>query len=65
MSEHPRSPGEEEVGTDPGLRPTDDRLIDADVEGLVGEGEDLVPDDDRVVPEDFNEFVPDDDESEA
>ena len=42
-------------------RPTDDRLADSDVEGLLDEERDVeVPDEERVVPEDVNEHVPDD-----
>ena len=47
--------------TDPVSRPTDERLADSDVESLLDEERDVeVPDDERVVPEDVNEFVPDD-----
>jgi hypothetical protein len=48
--------------TGAGPRPTDERLVDPDVESLIDEDADIeVPDDERVVPEDVNEHVPDDD----
>lgn len=44
--------------------PSDERLADTDVEGLIEEDRPAnVPDDERVVPEDVNEYVADDDES--
>lgn len=49
--------------TDPHVTtpPTDERLADSDVEGLIDEESDVeVPDEERVVPEDVNEHVPDD-----
>jgi hypothetical protein len=49
--------------TDPHVstRPTDERLADSDVEGLIDEASDVeIPDEERVVPEDVNEHVPDD-----
>jgi hypothetical protein len=50
------------TATNRGPRPTDERLVDPDVESLIDEAADIdVPDDERVVPEDVNEHVPDDD----
>jgi hypothetical protein len=45
-----------------GPRPTDERLADPDVESLLDEDAAVVevPNDERVVPEDVNEYVPED-----